>query len=72
VAVGRPTPSRNSSPSVQFHAHKGTSAFKDRAFDEFRKLHPAFAYLEPKDMVKSGLSAPLHEGAARCKEKGWQ
>ncbi|HEU0258218.1 MAG TPA: TAXI family TRAP transporter solute-binding subunit [Burkholderiales bacterium] len=42
-------------------------------FDEFRKLHPAFAYLETKDMVKNGLSAPLHEGAARYyKEKGWQ
>jgi TRAP transporter TAXI family solute receptor len=42
-------------------------------FDEFKKLHPAFAHLEPKDMVKNGLSAPLHEGAAKYyKEKGWQ
>jgi len=41
-------------------------------FAEFKKLHPAFAALEPKDMVKNGLSAPLHEGAARYyKEKGW-
>jgi TRAP transporter TAXI family solute receptor len=41
-------------------------------FDEFKKLHPAFANLDPKSMVKDGLSAPLHEGAARYyKEKGW-
>ena len=39
--------------------------------DEFKKLHPAFANLDPKTMVKDGLSAPLHEGAARYfKEKG--
>ncbi len=41
-------------------------------FDEFKKLHPAFANLKPEDMVKNGLSAPLHEGAARYyREKGW-
>jgi TRAP transporter TAXI family solute receptor len=41
-------------------------------FDEFKKLHPALANLKPEDMVKNGLSAPLHEGAARYyKEKGW-
>jgi TRAP transporter TAXI family solute receptor len=41
-------------------------------FDEFKKLHPAFANLDPKTMVQDGLSAPLHEGAARYyKEKGW-
>jgi hypothetical protein len=40
--------------------------------DEFKKLHPALANLNPQDMVKNGLSAPLHEGAARYyKEKGW-
>jgi len=40
--------------------------------DEFKKLHPALAHLKPEDMVKNGLSAPLHEGAARYyKEKGW-
>lgn len=39
--------------------------------DEFRKLHPALANLKPEDMVSKGLSAPLHEGAARYfKEKG--
>jgi len=41
-------------------------------FDEFKKLHPALAHLKPESMVKDGLSAPLHEGAARYyKEKGW-
>jgi len=41
-------------------------------FDEFKKLHPALANLKPEDMVTNGLSAPLHEGAARYyKEKGW-
>lgn len=41
-------------------------------FEEFKKLHPAFANLDPKDMVKSGLSAPLHNGAVKYyKEKGW-
>lgn len=39
--------------------------------DQFRKMHPAFAGLEPKAMIQEGLSAPLHEGAARYfKEKG--
>jgi uncharacterized protein len=41
-------------------------------FDEFKKLHPAFAHLDPKEMIKNGLSAPLHPGAIRYyKEKGW-
>ena len=41
-------------------------------FEEFKKLHPALAHLKPEEMVKNGLSAPLHEGAARYyKEKGW-
>jgi uncharacterized protein len=41
-------------------------------FEEFKKLHPAFANLEPASMVKDGLSAPLHPGAAKYyKEKGW-
>jgi TRAP transporter TAXI family solute receptor len=39
--------------------------------DEFKKLHPALAHLKAEDMVKNGLSAPLHEGAVRYyKEKG--
>ncbi|MEE9357405.1 MAG: TAXI family TRAP transporter solute-binding subunit [Sedimenticolaceae bacterium] len=32
-------------------------------FDLFRKLHPAFAHLVKEQMVKDGLSAPLHSGA---------
>jgi TRAP transporter TAXI family solute receptor len=41
-------------------------------FDEFKKLHPAFANLDPKKMVTDGNSAPLHPGAAKYyKEKGW-
>ena len=41
-------------------------------FDTFKKLHPAFANLKPEEMIKDGLSAPLHDGAARYyKEKGW-
>jgi uncharacterized protein len=41
-------------------------------FDEFKKLHPAFAHLDPKSMISAGLSAPLHEGAMRYyREKGW-
>jgi uncharacterized protein len=42
-------------------------------FDEFKKLHPAFANLDPKEMVKAGISAPLHPGAEKYfKEKGWR
>ena len=41
-------------------------------FDEFRKLHPALAHLKPENMARDGLSAPLHDGAARYyREKGW-
>ncbi len=41
-------------------------------FDEFKRLHPAFANVEPAKMVKDGLSVPLHEGALKYyKEKGW-
>ena len=39
---------------------------------DFRKLHPAFRNLDPKTMIKDGLSAPIHPGAAKYyKEKGW-
>jgi TRAP transporter TAXI family solute receptor len=41
-------------------------------FAEFKKLHPALGHLEPKNMIKDGLSAPLHDGAVRYyREKGW-
>ena len=34
-------------------------------FEDFQKLHPAFATLDKAQMVRDGLSAPLHDGAAR-------
>ncbi|MEM7249925.1 MAG: TAXI family TRAP transporter solute-binding subunit [Pseudomonadota bacterium] len=41
-------------------------------FDQFKKLHPAFANLKPEEMIKDSLSAPVHAGAAKYyKEKGW-
>ena len=41
-------------------------------FDRFKKLHPAFANLDPKEMITKSLSAPLHDGAVKYyKEKGW-
>lgn len=40
-------------------------------FEEFKKLHPALANLQPKDMITDGNSAPLHPGAAKYfREKG--
>lgn len=42
-------------------------------FDRFKGLHPAFATLKEEDMVKDGLSAPLHPGAEKYyKERGWK
>ena len=41
-------------------------------FDDFRKLHPAFANLQQSEMISDALSAPLHAGAVRYyKERGW-
>jgi uncharacterized protein len=41
-------------------------------FDQFKKLHPAFANLKPEEMIRDGLSAPLHAGAVKYyKEQGW-
>ncbi len=41
-------------------------------FEQFKKLHPAFANLNPAEMIKDSLSAPLHDGAVKYyKEKGW-
>jgi uncharacterized protein len=34
-------------------------------FDDFKKLHPAFATLQQEDMVTQALSAPLHAGAEK-------
>lgn len=41
--------------------------------DTFKRLHPAFANLNPGQMIKDGLSAPLHDGAKRYyREAGLQ
>ncbi len=41
-------------------------------FDRFKKLHPAFENLTEEQMIKDGLSAPLHAGAVKYyKERGW-
>ena len=38
---------------------------------ELRSLHPALGRLRPRDMVRDGLTAPLHPGAERVyKELG--
>ena len=40
-------------------------------FDQFKKLHPAFKNLKKEEMIKDGLSAPLHKGAVKYyKEAG--
>jgi len=40
-------------------------------FDDFKSLHPAFANLKKEEMIKDGLSAPLHAGAVKYyKEAG--
>lgn len=40
--------------------------------DDFKSLHPAFANLKAEEMIKDGLSAPLHAGAAKYyREQGW-
>lgn len=38
-------------------------------FEDFQRLHPAFANLAKEDMVADGLSAPLHDGAQRYYEE---
>jgi TRAP-type uncharacterized transport system substrate-binding protein len=41
-------------------------------FDDFKALHPAFANLKESEMIKDGLSAPLHPGAEKYyRERGW-
>ncbi|MCG6658213.1 TAXI family TRAP transporter solute-binding subunit [Halomonas campisalis] len=41
-------------------------------FERFKRLHPAFENLNEEDMISDGLTAPLHDGAARYyRERGW-
>lgn len=42
-------------------------------FEDFKKLHPAFARLEESEMIVDGLTADLHPGALKYyKERGWK
>jgi len=34
-------------------------------FNEFKRLHPAFSGLKKEEMIKDGLTAPLHDGAKK-------
>jgi TRAP transporter TAXI family solute receptor len=59
--------STNTSDDVLYHVVK--AVFEN--FDDFKRLHPAFANLKKEEMVKDGLSAPVCEGAAKYyKEAG--
>ncbi|WP_426416401.1 TAXI family TRAP transporter solute-binding subunit [Aestuariirhabdus sp. LZHN29] len=59
--------STNTSPDVVYQVVR--AVFDN--FEDFKKLHQAFANLKKEEMVKDGLSAPLHDGAARYyKEAG--
>jgi TRAP transporter TAXI family solute receptor len=41
-------------------------------FDDFKRLHPAFARLTHEEMISDGLTADLHPGAAQYyREQGW-
>jgi TRAP transporter TAXI family solute receptor len=41
-------------------------------FDQFKKLHPAFANLKEVEMITDSLSVPLHPGAQKYyQERGW-
>lgn len=42
-------------------------------FDDFKRLHPAFANLNEEEMISSGLTAETHPGALRYyQERGWR
>lgn len=60
--------SAKTSPEVVYQIVK--AVFEN--FKRFKKMHPAFANLEEKNMIKNNLSAPLHDGAVKYyKEQGW-
>ena len=41
-------------------------------FERFKASHPALGVLTPEEMIRDGLTAPLHEGALRYyREQGW-
>lgn len=42
-------------------------------FEDFKRLHPAFARLDEQEMISSGLTADLHPGALKYyQERGWK
>lgn len=42
-------------------------------FEDFKKLHPAFARLQESEMVVDGLTAEIHPGALKYyQERGWK
>jgi TRAP transporter TAXI family solute receptor len=52
-------------------AYEITKALFDN-IDDFRRLHPDFATLLPRDMVPTAVGAPVHAGAARYyRARGW-
>ena len=51
--------STNTSAEVVYEVVK--AVFEN--FEDFKKLHPAFSVLKKEEMIKDGLSAPLHDGA---------
>lgn len=59
--------STNTSAEVVYQVVK--AVFEN--FEDFKKLHPAFSVLKKEEMIKDGLSAPLHDGALKYyKEAG--
>jgi hypothetical protein len=59
--------STRTSPEIVYAVVK--SVFDN--LDQFKKLHPALANLKREEMIKDGLSAPLHDGAVKYyKEAG--
>ena len=59
--------STNTEADTVYHVVK--AVFEN--FDDFKRLHPAFGVLKKEQMVKDGLSAPLHAGALKYyKEAG--
>ncbi len=53
------------SERVAYHVVK--AVFEN--FQDFKKLHPAFAILKKDEMVSQSLSAPLHDGAKKYYEE---
>lgn len=60
--------SANTDPQVVYELVKAVFDNLER----LRELHPALAELQTSEMISTGLTAPLHEGAERYyRERGW-